>query len=206
MERSERVRSLERAAFKFANTYVMVPLLRAGLGRLIGSPFTGYFLLLRTTGRKSGQPRDTPLNYALDSGAVVCLAGFGERAHWLQNLRSDPRVHVRLPDRQGDGVATLVADRAEARRLAVAVARNCGFALVFEDPRCLLMSDDELAALLDGRPVVRIELGSGPAAAGPYDPGGSGWVLPMLGQLVALLLLLRWLARGTARVRAGRAL
>ncbi|NTU82613.1 MAG: nitroreductase family deazaflavin-dependent oxidoreductase [Chloroflexales bacterium] len=199
MERSERVRALERAAFKIGNTYVIVPLLRAGLGHLISSPLTGYFLLLRTTGRKSGLPRDTPLNYAIDGGAVICLAGFGVQAHWLQNICSDPHVHVRLPDHQGEGVATLVADRAEARRLAVAVARNCGFALVFEHPRCLLMSDAQLATRLDGRPVVRIELQSGPVVAGPYDPGGSGWVLPMLGQLVALLLLARWLGRRTGR-------
>lgn len=57
MERSNRMRDLERGAFKLGNRYVMVPLLRAGLGRLISSPFTGYFLLLRTTGRKSGLPR-----------------------------------------------------------------------------------------------------------------------------------------------------
>jgi deazaflavin-dependent oxidoreductase (nitroreductase family) len=199
MERSERIRALERAMFKVGNTYLMVPLLRVGLGRLISSPLTGYFMLLRTTGRRSGLPRGTPLNYAIDDGAVVCLAGFGERANWLQNIRSDPQVHVRLPDRQDDGLAAVVADRAEARRLAVAVARNCGFALVFEHPRCLLMSDAQLAARLDERPVVRIELAGGPVSAGPYDPGGRGWVLPMLGQLVAMLLLLRWLAQHVRR-------
>lgn len=87
-----------------------------------------------------------------------------------------------------------------------AVARNCGFALIFEHPRCLLMSDAQLAARLDGRPVVRIALKDGPVIAGPYDPGGRGWVLPMLGQVVVLLLLVRWLGRRTGRERgSGRA-
>ncbi|NTU83738.1 MAG: nitroreductase family deazaflavin-dependent oxidoreductase [Chloroflexales bacterium] len=195
MERSNLARAIERVAFKYGNRYGMVPLLRSGLGRLIGSPVTGYFLLLRTTGRKSGQPRDTPLNYAIDEGTVVCLAGFGEQAHWLKNIRSDPRVQVRLPDRVLDGTAQVVSDPAEARRLAVAVARNCGFALVFEHPGCLLMSDAQLAAQLDGRPVVRIQPLDAPVVAGSYDPGGSGWILPMLGQALILLILVRWFTR-----------
>lgn len=188
-------RALERAVFKFANSFVMTPLLRAGLGRLIGGPASGYFLLLRTTGRKSGLPRETPLNYALDGGAVICLAGFGEHAHWLRNIQSDPRVGVRLPGRALEGMATVVGDRAEARRLAVAVARNCGFALVFEDPRCLLMSDAQLAARLDGRPVVRIEPVDGPVTPGPYDPGGKGWILPAAGRWLLALGVGLWLWR-----------
>lgn len=195
----DRVRQLERVAFKYANTFIMVPLLRTGLGRLIGGPASGYFLLLRTTGRKSGLPRETPLNYAIDEGAVVCLAGFGEQAHWLKNIQSDPNVRVRLPDRVLDGLATRVADRAEARRLAVAVARNCGFALVFEHPRCLLMSDAELAAHLDGRPVVRIQPVDGPIEPGPFDPGGKGWLLSAVGHGLIALGAVLWLSRRAKR-------
>ena len=192
---SPAARRIERTMFKYGNTLLMVPLLRSGLGRWIGSPPTGYFLLLHTTGRKSGQPRVTPLNYAIDQGCVICLAGFGEQAHRLKNIQSDPNVRVRLPDRVLDGLATTVADRAEARRLAVAVARNCGFALVFEHPRCLLMSDEQLAAQLDARPVVRIQPVGAPVAAGAYDPGGRGWVVPRLLQSLALLGAVAWLRR-----------
>lgn len=200
MDRDGLVRSVERVAFKYGNACLMAPLLRAGLGWLIGSPPAGYFMLLRTTGCKSGLPRDTPLNYAIDEGDVVCLAGFGERAHWLRNLRSDPRVQVRLPDRAIDGEAAVVAERAEARRLAVAVARNSGLALALEHPRCLLMSDAELAARLDGRPVVRIRPRGAPVVPGPYDPGGQGWVLPALAQALALAGLVALLRRrGRAR-------
>jgi hypothetical protein len=71
--------------------------------------------------------------------------------------------------------------------LAVKVARHCGFALVFEHPRCLLMSDEQLAAQLDQRPVIRIQPMHEPVVAGTYDPGGRGWILPMLVQCLALL-------------------
>ena len=180
-------RAIERTAFHYGNRYIMIPLLRAGVARFMGSPASGYFLLLRTTGRRSGQPRFTPLNYAIDGGDIVCLAGFGERAHWLANLRADSRVQVRLPDRTVDGTAAVVDDPAEARRLAVKVARNCGVALVFEHPGCLLMSDTQLEHRLDGRPVVRITPADAPVVAGPYDPGGRGWIIPFLAQLLALL-------------------
>lgn len=201
MDQLSPARALEQRAFKVANTYLMVPLLRGGGGRLLGSPLMGYFALLRTTGRKSGQARNTPLNYAIDGGAVALLAGFGERAHWLKNLQHDPRVEVRLPDRTLAGVAEVVADRAEARRLAVAVARNCGFALIFEHPRCLLMTDEQLAARLDGRPVVRIRPAEGPVTPGQHDPGGRGWILPALAQALIVLGVAGALRRGLRATR-----
>ncbi len=98
-------------------------------------------------------------------------------------------MRVALSHRTIDGVATEVHDPAEARRLAVKVARHCGFALVFEDPRCLVMSDDALAEVLTGRPVVRIRPTDAPLVAGPHDPGGRGWVVPTLVQLIAAAAL-----------------
>lgn len=195
MSQEDTFRDIERRIFKALNTWFMAPLLRRGLGWLIGSPASGYFMLLRTTGRKSGQPRETPLNYAIVDGWVVCLAGFGSASHWLANIRSQPRVAVRLPARALEGTAELVADEAEAAGLALRVARNSGFALVFEDPRCLLMGDDELRALLRGRPVVRIRPDDGPLAPGPHDPDGRGWLIPLGAQALGALALAALLRR-----------
>ena len=195
-----RARQIERSIFRYGNR-LMVPLLRLGGGRAIGSPLSGYFLLLGTTGRKSGQPRLTPLNYAIDGGDVVCLSGFGEQAHWLANIRADPRVWVRLPSRMFAGVATQIDDAAEARRLAVRVARNAGFALVFEHPRCLSMTDDQLGDVLRDRPVVRIQPANTPVVAGAFDPGGRGWVIVLLARVALIgglaLLWRRWRALAT---------
>lgn len=178
-------RAIERAAFKQLNR-IMVPVLRMGLARFMGSPLTGYFLLLHTTGRKADLPRLAPLNYAVDGGCVCVLAGFGEGTDWLANICADPRVGVWLPDREFEGSAEVVDDPQEAGRLATAVARNSGVAIAFEDPRCLFMSDVDLASILEERPVVRIRPDGPPIVPGPYDPGGRGWLLTVGGQVVAL--------------------
>lgn len=195
-----RARQIERRIFRYGNR-IMVPLLRLGGGRVIGTPLTGYFLLLGTTGCKSGQLRLTPLNYAIDGGDVVCLSGFGEQAHWLANIRADPRVWVRLPGRLFAGIANEVSDPAEARRLAVQVARNAGFALAFEHPRCLSMTDDQLGDVLRDRPVVRIQPADAPVVAGAFDPGGRGWMVVLLARVALIggiaLLWRRWCARAT---------
>jgi deazaflavin-dependent oxidoreductase (nitroreductase family) len=191
-------REIEREAFKALNRF-MVPVLRAGLARYIGSPFTGYHLLLRTVGRKSGLARYAPLNYAIIQGRVHVLAGFGESAHWLANLLENPLVWIKLPGLELHGTAHLVTDPRLAAEYAVAVARNSGFALAFEDPRCLFMSDKQLARLLAGRPLVAIVSHGAPVEPGPYDPGGRGWIATFGLQVTALLGLWLLLSRRDRR-------
>jgi hypothetical protein len=81
-----------RNAFRVLNRYFMVPLFRSGLGAWVVSPWAGYIMVLTTIGHKSGQPRHTPVNYALVDGDVCCLAGFGSAAHWARNLAAAPEA------------------------------------------------------------------------------------------------------------------
>lgn len=56
-------------------------------------------LLLRTTGRRSGQTRTNGLVYARDGGdyLVVASKGGDDRAPgWLFNLKADPEVEIQL--------------------------------------------------------------------------------------------------------------
>ncbi|HET9494967.1 MAG TPA: nitroreductase family deazaflavin-dependent oxidoreductase [Chloroflexia bacterium] len=198
------IRAAERSAFKLLNR-CMVPALRAGLAPFFGSPFTGYFLLLRTTGRKTGLPRYSPLNYALRDGCVYVLAGFGEGTHWLANLRDDSRVRIRLPACESDGTAEVVVGPREATHMAVAVARNSGIALLFEHPHCLFMTGAQLARRLEGRPVVRICPDGAPVQTGSFDPGGRGWLLTIGVQVAALALVWSRLSR-RSRARDGELL
>ena len=202
-----------RAAFKRLNT-VMVPMLTSPLGAWVGSPFVGYMAVLTTTGRRSGLPRRTPLNYAILDGGVYLLAGFGERTDWLANLRDDARVELRLPGRTVIGDARVVTDGAEASRAALAVARNCGFALVFEGLNPVTVTDEALRARLAGRPVVRMSAlpygadGSTGEAVDTvltptgHDPGGRLWLLPHVVLPALLGAVLRSATRpATRRVR-----
>ena len=56
-------------------------------------------LLLTTTGRKSGEPRTTPLIYAPEGDSFVIVASKGgsdEPPAWYLNLSADPEVEVQV--------------------------------------------------------------------------------------------------------------
>jgi deazaflavin-dependent oxidoreductase (nitroreductase family) len=58
-------------------------------------------LLLTTTGRKSGEPRTTPLIYAQDGDRYVIVASKGgapEHPGWYENLAKDPNVELQVKD------------------------------------------------------------------------------------------------------------
>jgi deazaflavin-dependent oxidoreductase (nitroreductase family) len=81
---------------------------RAAVGDLLGAPS----LLLTTTGRRSGQPRHTPLFYfPHDNGHVVVASNFGRPEHpsWSANLLAQPRAEVTLAGRTFPVTARLLA-------------------------------------------------------------------------------------------------
>ena len=79
------------------------------IGKTIGSMET---LLLTTTGRKSGLPRDIVITYfEIDRKLVIIGSNLGRSHHpaWVHNLRADPRVSVRI----GTHVRPMTAREAE---------------------------------------------------------------------------------------------
>mgnify|MGYP001183668915 CR=1 FL=1 len=77
-----------------------------GLGPVIGR----IVLLLTTTGRKSGQPRITPLQYEQIDGAYYLGAARGLQADWVRNLQANPRVELRVGAKRISGLAEVVTD------------------------------------------------------------------------------------------------
>lgn len=177
--------------FKTMNRFYAIPAIKAGLGPLHVNPITGSWMLLRTTGRRSGLPREVALGYAILDGAVYCCAGFGARTHWYRNLIVEPRVEVVLPGAAFAGVAEPVTEPAELDAAWRALIRALGllgrgFVCAPDAP------SDVLAARTANLPLVRIRPVG--IAAGPADPGGWLWItLTVVG--------LAWLG---ARVRARR--
>ncbi len=53
-------------------------------------------LLLTTTGRTSGLPRITPLQFEESGGLIYVSAARGQNADWFRNLQADPHVEVRI--------------------------------------------------------------------------------------------------------------
>ena len=66
--------------------------------------------LLETTGRKSREPRRTPLGGKLVDGQFWFVSEFGEQSQYVRNIKADPRVRVRLRGRWHSGTAHLVPD------------------------------------------------------------------------------------------------
>lgn len=73
--------------------------------------------LLETTGHKSGQPRRTPLGGSRIGDQFWFVSEFGERSHYIRNIKANPNVRVRLNGRWHRGVAHLMPDDDPRERL-----------------------------------------------------------------------------------------
>jgi deazaflavin-dependent oxidoreductase (nitroreductase family) len=71
-------------------------------GKGLGGNFQGIpVAILTTTGRKSGERRDSPLYFYRDGDTVVFAASKGgsdKHPMWYLNLKADPRVSVQVKD------------------------------------------------------------------------------------------------------------
>jgi deazaflavin-dependent oxidoreductase (nitroreductase family) len=73
--------------------------------------------LLETTGRKSGQPRRTPLGGQLVDNQFWFVSEFGEQSQYVRNIQANPRVRVRLRGKWRSGTAHLMPDDDPQARL-----------------------------------------------------------------------------------------
>ena len=81
-----------------------IGLYRRGWGRLLGD----RILMLEHRGRTSGRVRQVVLEVLgqPEPGHYLVVAGFGDEAQWLLNVRADPRVRVSTgPLRSAPGTA-----------------------------------------------------------------------------------------------------
>ena len=79
--------------------------------------------LLETVGRKSGQPRVTPVTNGLDGDTFWIVTEHGRGANYVRNLLANPRVRVKAGRRWRAGTAQVV-DEDPAARLDRIVAAN----------------------------------------------------------------------------------
>ncbi len=177
--------SFVRYIFWVLNKFFMVPIFRLGIGPFFGNPVWGYMMVLKTTGRKSGKIRYSPVNYAIMKGNVYCLAGWGHVADWYRNLIASPDIEVILPGGALSGAAEEVTDPAERITALRKVLKAGGFAGFMFGVNPYTVSDDILAEKTKGAPLIRIKpCGVGSAAS---DPGGWLWI-PVVSALIWLAL------------------
>ena len=71
---------------------------------------TGIVLLLTTTGRKTGLPRVTPLQFEKVNGDYYIGSALGKDADWFRNICADPNVQVRVGKEEFRALAEPVTD------------------------------------------------------------------------------------------------
>lgn len=180
---------LMRRIFWFINKFFMVPVFRLGLGPLFGNPVTGYIMVLKVIGRKTGNVRLTPVNYAIQKGHVYCISGGRKTSDWYKNLLANPEVELILP---GGAVYARMEESNDAEEkhiVARQVLKNAGFAGFFEGYNPWRIRDEELMQKTADLPVLRFTphgLGSGPS-----DAGGWAWVWIWIITIALIVLLVR---------------
>lgn len=81
---------------------------KLGLGPVVGR----IFLLLTTTGRKTGLPRETPLQYEEVHGVIYVASARGMDADWVRNIAANPHITVQVGAWHFEGTAEIVTSPA----------------------------------------------------------------------------------------------
>lgn len=74
-------------------------------------------VLLETTGRVSGQPKQTPIGGSRVDDAFWFVSEHGRKSQYVRNILADPQVRVRLDGAWHSGTATLLHDDDPVARL-----------------------------------------------------------------------------------------
>lgn len=82
---------MKRQIALFLQTRFINPRVR----RTAGNPGNRY-ALLETIGRKTGQPRQTPVGNGLDGDVFWIVSEHGRQASYVQNLVANPHVKVKV--------------------------------------------------------------------------------------------------------------
>jgi deazaflavin-dependent oxidoreductase (nitroreductase family) len=96
----------KRRVSTFASHRLLNPVVKAAARA--GLPLPGI-VILETTGRRSGEPRRTPVGRSLEGETLWVIAEHGRRASYVRNIEQQPRVRVRLGRRWRSGTAHVLA-------------------------------------------------------------------------------------------------
>jgi deazaflavin-dependent oxidoreductase (nitroreductase family) len=179
-----------RLVFKRFNPF-MIGLFRLGLGWAVNiwPAVGGRIMVITHTGRKSGLPRRTPVNYAPIEGDLYCTAGFGSISDWYRNILANPRVEIWLPRGWWRGVVEDISQdprRISLLREVIIASGVVGPMMGVNPPK---MSDAEFDRVTSSYRLLRVRLRE--RLSGPGGPGDLAWVWLPLALIVALFVFMR---------------
>jgi deazaflavin-dependent oxidoreductase (nitroreductase family) len=143
----------KRRASTFASHRLLNPFVKAAARA--GLPLPGV-VILETTGRKTGEPRRTPVGKALEGDTLWVLAEH-RQGGYVRNIEANPRVRVRIGRTWRDGTARVLTGddvRERARRMPNRVNTRV----------VLLMASEPVT--------VRVDLDPAGAPGSPASPSG----------------------------------
>jgi deazaflavin-dependent oxidoreductase (nitroreductase family) len=107
---------LKRRLSTFLTVRIVNPVVRRLAERgLVG----GAVALLETTGRKSGQPRVTPVGNGLRGHEFWIVTEHGWASAYVKNIQANPRVRVKVGRRWLSGTAHILPDDDPYERMRV---------------------------------------------------------------------------------------
>lgn len=74
------------------------------------APYAFDLVLLETTGRRTGIPRQVPVTGTADGSSLWLVSEHGWASNYVRNISAEPRVRVRTRDGWRTGTAHLVPD------------------------------------------------------------------------------------------------
>ena len=92
----------KRRVSTFLSTKLFNPIVKAAVNLGIPPP---WVMILKTVGRKSGQPRRTPVGKAIEGDTLWIVAEHGRKAGYVRNIEANPRVRVKVGRRWREGTA-----------------------------------------------------------------------------------------------------
>ncbi len=180
--------NMGRRSFWLFNKLFMVPMFRLGIGPFMGNRITGYIMVLKTVGRKTGKVRYAPVSYAIHKGNVYCMAGWGRVSDWYRNVIATREIEAILPGGTLFGAVEDVTDLDERRIILRRILQNAGFAGFLEGFNPFTITDEELLRKTADLPLLRIRpVGIG---NGTSDPGGWAWVWTPVSILLIILVII----------------
>ncbi len=86
----------------------------AGAYRFLGN----QFMVITTTGRKSGQPRTTPIGY-VETGNYIYTLSRGEApiSNWVRNVKVNPKVKLQIGERVLGATGEVLEDPTQVRQV-----------------------------------------------------------------------------------------
>lgn len=108
------VRDGKRRAARFVTNRLVNPVVRRAIERGMLTP---AWVLLETTGRRSGRPRRVPVGNGLRGDAFWIVTEHGYAADYVKNIQADPRVRVKIGKTWRTGTARILPEEDPYARL-----------------------------------------------------------------------------------------